>query len=602
MESTNADEVSIFNVARLFAFPDVRCSYLDQSCAGDRALRERVEKLLCAYDQEPGFLEAPATEVRAVSESPPGERPGAQIGAYKLLEQIGEGGFGVVFMARRYQAVERDGYARRGSASGEGHRLWRGQGDCAAADGEDPFYRIWPDGRYSGVHEPGAGVDEPAGRRYPLGRLFAGRAALRASDGSTPIESTRLRDAGFAEIQRLITDEEPQRPSTRLSSLADTATIVAGNRATDPKHLFRQIAGDLDWIVMKALVKDRNRRYPSPGAFAEGIERFLRREPVVARPPSLVYRVIRFADRHRGAVVAASAIALALLAGTTVAAWQAVIATRAKHDAQAAAAAEHSARQKAVAKEAETQAILKFVEDKIFAAARPKGRYGGLGPGVSLHAAIDAAVPFVGDSFKDQPLTEARRRQTLGVSYRDLGDEKAAEKQFEPAQAIFTKLLGRDDRSTLIAMTNLANSYHFLHRYGEALELRKTIELYKAQYGPDDYETLMTMHNIGANLRALGRYADALKVHEETRKRRTATLGADHPDTVTSLWSIAHDLIKLDRGSDAVPLLDECLERAVGKHVHQNFAEVAASGLRIFEFKMLLADLEKEQAKRKAQK
>jgi hypothetical protein len=112
---------------------------------------------------------------------------------------------------------------------------------------------------------------------------------------------------------------------------------------------------------------------------------------------------------------------------------------------------------------------------------------------------------------------------------------------------------------------------------------RRHFDLSKAKYGPDDYDTLMTMHNLGANLRALGRYADALRLDEETRARRIATLGVDHPDTPTSLWSMAQDLIKLDRGALALPLLDECLQRAVGKRIHRNFPEVADYRLRYFE-------------------
>jgi tetratricopeptide (TPR) repeat protein len=133
-------------------------------------------------------------------------------------------------------------------------------------------------------------------------------------------------------------------------------------------------------------------------------------------------------------------------------------------------------------------------------------------------------------------------------------------------------------------MVDLANGFHSLHRYDEALTLRKeTLELFKAKYGPDDPGALMVLHNIGANFRALGRYAEALRCDEETRARRTAALGADHPDTLTCLWSIAQDLIKLDRGADAVALLDECLRRAVGKYVHRNFPEVADHRLRLFE-------------------
>jgi eukaryotic-like serine/threonine-protein kinase len=104
--------------------------------------------------------------------------------------------------------------------------------------------------------------------------------------GTTPLESKRLRDAGYAEMQRLIREEEPLRPSTRLSALGDSASIPAGNRGTDVKRLTHLLAGDLDWIVMKAIEKDRSRRYATPERFAEDIERYLRRDVVLARPPS----------------------------------------------------------------------------------------------------------------------------------------------------------------------------------------------------------------------------------------------------------------------------------------------------------------------------
>ncbi len=96
--------------------------------------------------------------------------------------------------------------------------------------------------------------------------------------GTTPLDSKRLREAGYAEMQRLIRDEEAPRPSTRLSSLGDSATILAGNRGTDPKQLGRMLAGDLDWIVMKALEKDRNRRYSTPGDFSQDVQRYLQHE------------------------------------------------------------------------------------------------------------------------------------------------------------------------------------------------------------------------------------------------------------------------------------------------------------------------------------
>src|SRR5262249_33849206 len=150
------------------------------------------------------------------------------------------------------------------------------------------------------------------------------------------------------------------------------------------KRLVQLLAGDLDRVVLKALEKDRNRRYGTPASFAEDIERYLRHEAILARPPSTLYKVTKFAQRHRAAVLTVSAIATALLVGAALAAWQAVIATRAKDDALAGAAAEKKAKELAQAREAETRAVLDFVENRVWRAARPKGQDGGLGPDVTL--------------------------------------------------------------------------------------------------------------------------------------------------------------------------------------------------------------------------
>src|SRR5580700_10828347 len=158
--------------------------------------------------------------------------------------------------------------------------------------------------------------------------------------GTTPLEADRLREAGFAEMQRLIREQDAPRPSTRLSSLGDSATVVAGNRGLDVKRLAQLLAGDLDWVVMKALEKDRNRRYATPGNFAADIDRYLRHEAILARPPSNGYRLRKLVQRNRGAVLTAAVVAGALVAGTAFSTWQAVRATRAETNALLAAEAE----------------------------------------------------------------------------------------------------------------------------------------------------------------------------------------------------------------------------------------------------------------------
>jgi serine/threonine protein kinase len=145
--------------------------------------------------------------------------------------------------------------------------------------------------------------------------------------GTTPFASDRLQSAGFDELRRIIREEEPHRPSTRLSTLNNQlATTVAANRKLDLARLASSMKRDLDWIVMRALDKDRNRRYATAGAMAEDVSRFLMHQPVVACPPSAWYRFTKFARRNRVAISTASSVIGALLLGTAVSVWQARVA------------------------------------------------------------------------------------------------------------------------------------------------------------------------------------------------------------------------------------------------------------------------------------
>ncbi|HEV3190635.1 MAG TPA: serine/threonine-protein kinase, partial [Polyangiaceae bacterium] len=369
--------------------------------------------------------------------------------------------------------------------------------------------------------------------------------------GTTPIEAASLRAAGYAEMQRLIREQDAPRPSTRFSSLGDTAVLTASNRGLDVKRLVLLLSGDLDWVVMKALEKDRNRRYDTPGSFAEDIARYMRNETVVARPPSTAYRVLKFAQRNRGAVLTAALVAGALLAGIAVSTWQALRARRA--EAAALAAAED-----ATAREAETKAVLGFVEDKVFAAARPAGQEGGLGREVTLEKAIESAVPYVTQSFPSQPLIEAKLRLTLGKSFYFLGEAQKAAEQEDAARAIYTRVLGPDDPLTLQAMHNLASSYAILGRVNEALRLREeTLALRRAKLGPDNPDTIASMNNLALSYGDAGRHADALKVREETLARFKAAEGPTHPDTLMAMNNLGNAYFALSRYDEALKLREE---------------------------------------------
>jgi serine/threonine protein kinase/tetratricopeptide (TPR) repeat protein len=639
-------------------------AFLEQACGGDGHLRAEVEKLLRAQAEIGSFVEAPDFTLPKSVEELIGERPGTNIGPYRLLRQIGEGGMGVVYLAEQEkpvrrrvalkvikpgmdtaQVIARFETERQALALMDHPHVARVL-DAGATDSGRPYFvmelvrggpitefcdrqRLGPEARLrlfldvcqaiQHAHHKGVihrdikpsnvlvtlhdgtpvvkvidfGIAKATVQKLTERTLFTAhgqmvgtpaymspeQAEMSGLDidtrtdvyalgvllyelltGTTPLEGERLRRAGFAEVQRLIREAEAPRPSTRLSSLGDSAAELAGNRGLDVKRLTQLLASDLDWVVMKALEKDRNRRYDTPGSFAEDVERYLRREAVLARPPSAAYKVRKFAQRNRAAVLTAAAVAAALLVGAAVATWQAVVATRAKEDALTAAGAEKAAKELAQAREAETKAVLEFVEKRVFAAARPEGQAGGLGHKVSLRQLIEAALPFVEKSFASQPLVEARLRLTLGESFRYLGEADRAVEECQRARALYTRHLGPDHPDTLASMHNLARNYAALGRFAEALQLREeTLARRKATLGPDHPDTLRSMNGLASSYADLRRRADALALREKTLALMKEKLGPDHPDTLRSMYELASSYAVLGRQDDALELREATL-------------------------------------------
>ena len=262
-------------------------------------------------------------------------------------------------------------------------------------------------------------------------------------------------------------------------------------------------------------------------------------------------------QRKRRRVVQAAAVGVAAvlllgIAGTTVGLVRA-------EGGQATRRAD-AAKVQSEANLAETQAVLNFVENKVFAAARPEGQDGGLGHEVTLKRAIQSAVPFVEDGFREQPLIEARLRRTLGTSFSYLGEAETARAMFQRSRELYAARLGPDHPDTLMSMNNLANSYAALGRHAEALALREeTLELRKAKLGPDHPDTLKSMNNLAVSYAALGRHAEALALLEETLKLHKAKLGPDHPDTLGSMNNLAISYAALGRHAEALALREETL-------------------------------------------
>ena len=251
--------------------------------------------------------------------------------------------------------------------------------------------------------------------------------------GALPFDPTTLRKAAFGEIQRIIREVEPPKPSTRLSSLGDASSASASARRVDPRSLERELRGDLDWIVMKALEKDRARRYETANGFASDIRRHLVHEPVLAGPPSATYKLRKFVRRNRTGVLAAGVVLGVLILGVAGTTWGWVETIDAR-DAEAEARAEAQLRQQeAEVARAETQrqsdialADNFFVSDELFDAIVVSSEQG-KGKGALTRSLLDDAAQRVeemaapGGRFEGKPLIEASIRLRLAETYVLLG-------------------------------------------------------------------------------------------------------------------------------------------------------------------------------------
>ncbi|HEV7924512.1 MAG TPA: tetratricopeptide repeat protein [Verrucomicrobiae bacterium] len=360
--------------------------------------------------------------------------------------------------------------------------------------------------------------------------------------GKTPFDPKDLLAKGIAEMRRAIREDEPRRPSTRLTSMeAGELTTTARRHQTDSPKLVHLVQGDLDWIVMKCLEKDRTRRYETAAGLAQDLQRHINSEPVLARPPSSAYRLQKMMRRHKTAFAAAAFMVVVLLAATGISVWQAVRATRAQNLAQQ--------------RLAESEAISKFLAE-VFRSPNPARD----GRTVTVVETLGAAAKKLDTELANVPSRRARLQSTLGLTYRALGLPREAIPLQEKARDYYLANFGPENTETLEALNNLGNSYFAAGRRDEALKLREQVLTVRRKVsGPEDPETLKAMNNLAVSLSETDRLEEALKLKEEVVTLRRKVLGPEHSDTLSAMQNLANSYDVAGRRDEALKLREEVL-------------------------------------------
>jgi len=338
--------------------------------------------------------------------------------------------------------------------------------------------------------------------------------------GAPPIE---LRKIALDEFLRRLREEEPPKPSTRIRTQdAATSAELARKRQSEPPALAKLMRGDLDSIALKALEKDRSRRYGSPSDFAADIKRYLNNEAVSAAPPSAAYRARKFARRHRAALATAAAFAVVLMVAAAVSIRQSIRANR-----EAAVA----------------QAVNDFLQNDVLAqasAANQSGSRAKPDPHLEVRTATDRAATRIAGKFERQPEVEASIRDTIGQTYLDLGLYAEAQTQFERARDLRRRVLGAEDQKTLWTVHNLGRSAELQGNYAEAEAIHsQNLGIRRRVLGSEHPDTLRSMLNLATAYYRQGKYAQAEELYRQTLEIRRRVLGPDHPDTLNSLNNLA---------------------------------------------------------------
>jgi serine/threonine protein kinase len=654
MNERERKEIQVFSEALEFTSATERADYLSRACGKDEVLRQKVQALLQIQAEADGFFGTVTSDVnRAVlsaaarssgsadtnRSSDAMEAPGTMIGRYKLLQKIGEGGCGVVYMAEQEEPVRRRVAlkiiklgmdtksviarfeAERQALAMMDHPNIAKVHDAGATETGRPYFvmelvrgvritdycdeknlstqerlDLFVQVCHTVQHAHQKGIihrdlkpsnilvnivdGQPVPKVIDFGiakatndqRLtdktvftafeqFIGTPAYMSPEqaevsgvdvdtrsdiyslgvllyelltGKTPFDAKKLLQAGLEEMRRTIREEEPERPSTKVGTLGgEELTSTAQRRGLEAPKLVHSLRGDLDWIVMKCLEKDRSRRYETANGLARDVQRHLENEPVVARPPSAAYRLQKMVRRNKILFAASGLVTAALVLGLGISTWM-FFRERAGRREQA------RLRQQAKTEAAKSGQVAQFLKSVLQ----------GVGPNVALgrdvtvlREILDQTAKRIDSEFANQPEVEADLRDTIGQTYHDIGQYTDAEAMHRRALALRKRVLGTGDVSLAISLTGLG--YALLGEgkqqearvaWLDALELRRKLL-------PKDHPDLATSMCVWAmQLFNDGHLAESETMHREALAIRRRILGEKHVDVAFSLNNLANTL------------------------------------------------------------
>jgi serine/threonine protein kinase/tetratricopeptide (TPR) repeat protein len=356
--------------------------------------------------------------------------------------------------------------------------------------------------------------------------------------GTTPFSEKELRKAGYIEMQRVIREQEPAKPSTRLSTLGETLADVARSRSSTPDLLTRVIRGDLDWIVMKSLEKDRTRRYDSSSAFLADIERYLDNEPVLASPPPTWYRTKKFLQRHRTLVTGVAVVSGIVLVSLYVSLLLYVRAERAR-------AGETVARK-------EAEAVTDFLTKDLLASVyleKAGNRE------VTVRYILESAARNLDERFANSPLAEAQVRETLGLTYQKMGDYEAAKPHLERVLAIRREQLGEEHPVALASLNQLGMLYSNWGRYEEAEPLLvRALDSRRRVLGEEHPDTLESMSDLGWQYMCEARFEEGMALAARALEIGGHVLREEDPIMLRAMNALAAGYVTVMRYAEAQSL------------------------------------------------